>query len=83
MGLPIGQGKQILRQLTSIKTTIIDNYFLEQEYGTLCLQKYLRIKRNSFVFAPNEMQQAAFEGAKQNEILRILNYDTICIFCNI
>ena len=24
---------------------------------------------NSFVFAPNEMQQAAFEGAKQNECL--------------
>ena len=43
-----------------------DNYFLKQEYGTLCLQKYLRIKW-SFVFAPNEMQQAAFEGAKQNE----------------
>jgi hypothetical protein len=24
---------------------------------------------NSFVFAPNEMQQVAFEGAKQNECL--------------
>jgi hypothetical protein len=33
VGLPIGQGKQILRQLTSIKTTIIVNYFLEQEYA--------------------------------------------------
>ena len=25
---------------------------------------------NSFVFAPNEMQQVAFEGAKQNECLK-------------
>ena len=32
--------------------------------------KIFKNLENSFVFAPNEIQQAALEGAKQNEILR-------------
>jgi hypothetical protein len=31
--------------------------------------KIFKNLENSFVFAPNEMQQVAFEGAKQNECL--------------
>ena len=30
-------------------------------------RQFVSIQRLTFVFAPNEMQQAAFEGAKQNE----------------
>jgi hypothetical protein len=56
VGLPIGQGKQIFRQLTSI-------------YGI-------------FVFAQKNAARCIGEQNKNFE-LRILNYDTICIFCNI
>jgi hypothetical protein len=48
--------------------TIIDNFFFETRIRFAT--KIVKNQRLYFAFALNEMQQAAFEGAKQNEILR-------------
>ena len=48
--------------------SISDNFFFETRIRFAT--KIFKNQRSSFVFAPNEMQQAAFEGAKQNEMLR-------------
>ena len=46
------------------------DFFWNKNTPSLMATKINKNLENSFVFAPNEMQQVAFEGAKQNEILR-------------
>ena len=45
-------------------------FFWNKNTPSLMATKIFKNLENSFVFAPNEIQQAALEGAKQNEILR-------------